>query len=68
MTMHYEHQWIMTFEIIAESEQERKEKLKAFKRKLFNQYGWTDDVWLTGIRLKDNDGRGGQNLRVSISD
>ena len=48
--MHYEHQWLVTFEVIAESEKEAKEKIKAFKSELFARYGVTDNIWLTGIR------------------
>jgi hypothetical protein len=48
--MHYEYEWIVTLEIVAESEKESKEKLKKFKQELFTKYGVTDDVWLTGIK------------------
>jgi hypothetical protein len=48
--MHYEYQWLVTVEVIADTEEESKEKLKAFKYKLFEQYAETDDIWLTAIR------------------
>ena len=48
--IHYEYEWILTLEIPAYSERESKEKLKKFKSELFNRYGVTDDVWLTGIK------------------
>lgn len=48
--IHYQYEWIVTVEIPAMSERESKEKLKKFKSELFNRYGVTDDVWLTGIR------------------
>ena len=55
--MHYQYEWIVTLEIIAETEKESKEKLKAFKSKLFEQYAVTDDVWLTGIKKSEGEGR-----------
>jgi hypothetical protein len=48
--IHYQYEWIVTVEIPAMTERESKEKLKKFKSELFNRYGVTDDIWLTGIR------------------
>jgi hypothetical protein len=48
--MHYEYQWLVTVEVIAESKEESQKKLKEFKSKLFSQYAETDDIWLTAIR------------------
>lgn len=48
--IHYQYEWIVTVEIPAMTERESKEKLNKFKSELFNRYGVTDDVWLTGIR------------------
>lgn len=48
--IHYEYEWIVTLEIPAYSRKESKEKLKRFKSELFNRYGVTENVWLTGIR------------------
>lgn len=50
--IHYEYEWIVTLEIPAYSRKESLEKLKKFKSDLFNRYGVTDDVWLTGIRRR----------------
>jgi hypothetical protein len=66
MIMHYEYEWIVTVEVIAETESESKKKLAAFKSKLFEQYAETDDIWLTGIKRAK--GRGGSNLYVSLGD
>ena len=51
--MNYEYEWVVTLEVIAESESKSKEKLKKFKQELFAKYGVTDDIWLTGIRMND---------------
>lgn len=64
--MHYEYTWIVTVEVIAETEEESREKLKAFKYKLFEQYAETDDIWLTGIKRARP--RGGSNLHNSLAD
>ena len=58
--MHYEYQWIVRVEVIAESKEESQKKLAQFKSKLFEQYAETDDIWLTGI--KSAKGRGGSIL------
>lgn len=50
--IHYEYEWIVTLEIPAYSRKESLEKLKKFKSELFNRYGVTNDVWLTGIRRR----------------
>ncbi len=63
MIMHYEYEWIVTVEVIAETESESKKKLAAFKSKLFEQYAETDDIWLTGIKR-----RGRSNLHNSLTD
>lgn len=48
--VHYEYEWIVTFEIPAMNERESKEKLEKFRTELFHRYAVTDGVWLTGIR------------------
>jgi hypothetical protein len=53
--IHYQYEWVVTVEIPATTERESKEKLKKFKSELFNRYGVTDDVWLTGIRRWNGD-------------
>lgn len=64
--MNYEYDWRITVEVIADTEQESKEKLKKFKSELFNRYGVTDDVWM--ISIKKSKGRGGQNLKSCVED
>jgi len=61
--MHYEYQWIVRVEVIADTEEESKKKLATFKSKLFEQYAETDDIWLTGIKRAK--GRGRSNLQES---